>query len=151
MLRRSRLLRGGGGGHGHGHDDHGHGRPHYEGTPVDWIYPHGVPKRTYPFREGKKHPAFAPNPGGVWASKYQASYPFIHFELNFYRVPIMIGFGMILLDLCVGLPVPFAREQVPNKPRHYFGGNNMGNPHHYWCYQDGWFMPNESGSKRLVE
>jgi hypothetical protein len=139
MLRRTTLAQG------------GHGGKRYTGVPLEWVHPKGVLKRTFPMREARKHPAFAPNPGGLFATKYVVNMPLVPFEMNFYRIPIFTAFSWIILDLLFGLPIPFMREQVPGTSKHFWGGNNQGLPHHFWCYQDGWYVPNESGAKRMVE
>jgi hypothetical protein len=150
MLRVSFRRLGGGGGHGH---------KHYHGVPLDWIYPHGVKPRTFPMRDGPKHPAFAPNPGGILITKTTMNLPATPFEFNFYRIPIFIALCWIFLDMTIGLPVPAMREDPnhclawtdPNRVSHHFwAGNGAGLPHHFWCYQPGFYMPNESGAHRAT-
>lgn len=146
MLRNSLVVRGGGGG----------GHHKFSGVPLEWVHPKGVLKRTFPMREARKHPAFAPNPGGLWASRYVVNMPLVPFEMNFYRIPIVCALTAIILDLIFGLPVLSLREDRSHhewfaKAHHFWGGNNQGFPHHFWCYQPGWYFPRESPAHRMVE
>eukprot|EP00760_Papus_ankaliazontas_P002489 PhM_4_TR11038/c0_g1_i1/m.31452 len=142
MLRRS-LARFG----GHGH---GHGPP--AGLNIKERFPHGAPKGK-PFQEGLKHPALAPHPGGVWISKVAIGIPMAPFTLYFWRSGVVMMVTLIAIDNTVGIPgwMFMQKEKAPGKPSHYFFGNNGGIPHHFWCYQDGWSIPNESGVRRIME
>lgn len=135
MLRRTVCTRGAG-----------------RGLPLNDMYPNGVPKRTTPLRDLPKHPAVSPAPGGWWLSKHGMGFP-LHapFEFHFYRAPFMVTAAMIFVDYFFGFPTFFQKEKDPRASSHYFMGNNGGVPHHLWCYQDGWYMPNHSGVKRMVQ
>ena len=141
----SRTVRRLGGGHGHGH-----------GLPIHDFYPKGVPKRTWPLRDhpnSGKHPAFAPGPGGYWIGKHMMGWPFhAPFELWFYRAPCILAAALIFYDLTIGLPawLFLNKEKMPGTSSHYFFGNNGGVPHHFWQYQDGFYLPNHSGVPRMI-
>lgn len=168
MMRRS-LLRFGGaaaGGHGHGsgggHDDHhgdghgdghdDHGHHHHHGLPLHEIYPKGLPKRTTPMRDHGKHPAFSPSPGGFFMTKYAIALFHPPLEINFYRAPLGLLIIMIAYDLTFGLPgwLFLNKEKADGTSSHYYWGNNGGVPHALWQHQDGWYIPNHSGIKRMV-
>jgi hypothetical protein len=123
------------------------------GLPVHEWYVKGVPKRTWPMRDGPKHPAFAPGPGGWWVGKHWMGWP-LHapFELYFYRVPFSLTALLIVYDLAFGLPawVFLNKEKMPGTSSHFFFGNNGGIPHHFWQYQDGFYVPNHSGVPRMI-
>jgi hypothetical protein len=129
---------------------HGHGP---KGLPVHDFYPHGVPKRTWPMRDHPKHPAFSPAPGGFWVSKYGLGWPFHSpMELWFWRAPFAFLAFAIFFDITVGIPAEMFlnKEKMPRTSSHYFWGNNGGMPHHFWQYQDGFYIPNHSGVKRII-
>mgnify|MGYP001565248137 FL=1 len=140
MLRRT-VSRLGGHGHGHGH-----------GVPVEEMYPHGVPKRTFPLRDHPKHPALAPSPGGWFLGKHTLGIPIhIPYEANFWRLPFLFTCLCIMYDNAFGCPIVFDNEKMPGRASHFFFNNNGGKPHHFWQFQDGWYIPNHSGVKRLYE
>lgn len=139
MLRRSLVVR-----HGHGHGGHG--------MPVEMMYPHGVPKRTWPLRDHPKHAALSPSPGGWFVTKHSLGVPWhIPYEANFWRVPWAFTLGCFIYDNIFGIPIFGDMEKIPSRPSHYWFGNNGGKPHHFWQFQDGWNLPNQSGVKRLYE
>lgn len=115
------------------------------------VYPRGVPKRTFPYREHMKHINFAPTAGGFYVTKYALGWPYqLPLEWIWYRSGITITVGMIMYDLAFGLPLPLMKETPPGVPHHHFFNNAGGTPHHFWQFQDGWVVPNQSGAKRWV-
>jgi hypothetical protein len=135
MLRRT-LRRLGGGGH-HSIEDE--------------MYPHGKPKRTFPFYTPPKHIGTAPQPGGFYLTKYAWGQPLQYpFEITWYRLSFGLGLFFITLDILGFNSAPAYTNAEPGKPHHFFFGNNGGQPHHFWIYQDGFYLPNESGAFRWV-
>ncbi|EPY37192.1 hypothetical protein STCU_00105 [Strigomonas culicis] len=122
------------------------------GFDVKELYPHGVPKRTFPYREHQKQISTAPTAGGFYMTKYALGWPFqIPFEWLFWRSSV-VGFVVcVVYDLLFGIPTPFMKEIPPGTPAHFFFGNSGGSPHHLWQYQDGWNVPNMSGARRWVD
>jgi hypothetical protein len=125
------------------------------GLPLKEMYPNGVPTRTFPYRDHPKHPALAPSPGGWWIGKRAVGIPLsIPYVWDFYKSPIAITVILMAWDIIFGLPAAlsfFNRDHVPGQSHHYWGNNGGGIPHHLWCYQDGWYMPNHSGVKRETQ
>lgn len=119
------------------------------GFDVKSLYPNGVPKRTFPYREHAKQICTAPTAGGFYATKHAFGWPFqLPFEWVFYRFPFIAFVMCVVYDLLFGLPLPLMKEIPPGAPKHFFYGNAGGVPHHFWEYQDGWTVPNMSGAKR---
>jgi len=142
MLRATRHRLGG-----------GHGPP--PGLDLHALFPNGVPKRSDwngPFQQIPKHPALAPHPGGYFVSKVNLGIPFMPpFDIYFWRTSFLLVGALICYDLTFGFPVFFQKEKAPGTASHYYFGNNGGIPHHFWCYQDGWHLPNKSGVPRIME
>lgn len=121
------------------------------GFHVKELYPHGVPRRTFPYREHQKQIATAPTAGGFYLTKYALGWPFqIPFEWLFWKSAVWLFLGCVAVDLLFGMPLPLIKERESGKSNHYFFGNSGGVPHHFWQYQDGWAVPNMSGGRRWV-
>jgi hypothetical protein len=98
-----------------------------------------------------KHINFAPTAGGFYVTKYALGWPYqLPLEWIWYRSGITITVSMIMYDLVFGLPLPLMKETPPGVPHHHFFNNAGGTPHHFWQFQDGWIVPNQSGAKRWV-
>ena len=127
----------------------------YTGTDMKYLYPNGVPKRQFPFREMAKHVGMAPSAGGFYFTQHAVGMPFIPpFQFLFPRAFITVFFATILSDMYFGFsPIiqPFLKEAIPGRPSHFFFNNNGGMPHHFWQFQDGWTIRNESGARRWME
>lgn len=123
------------------------------GLDVEGLYPHGVPRRTFPYREHPKQIHLAPAAGGFYMTKHAVGWPFnAPFEFLFYRVPALCFIAAVMYDLFIGgFPLPAEKENIPGQPTHYWFNNNGGKPHHFWQFQEGWYYPNESGAKRWFE
>mmetsp|Transcript_70819 Transcript_70819/g.82497 ORF Transcript_70819/g.82497 Transcript_70819/m.82497 type:complete len:133 (+) Transcript_70819:53-451(+) len=122
------------------------------GGSIHDLYPHGIPKRTFPLREHNKQISFAPQAGGFYVTKYAVGWPFqLPLEFLWYRSALSITIGMILYDLIFGLPLPMMKEAPPGAAHHHFFNNTGGTPHHFWQYQDGWTVPNQSGARRWFD
>jgi hypothetical protein len=147
MMKASRFLKS-----GHGHE---------RGLPLSQMYPKvgnhsGSPypdgKRGFPLRVHKKTAICAPLPGGFYITKHAVGWPFHPpCEYKYYKTPVAVFLLMVIYDLLWGFPVLFYKERVPGKAAHFWFHNNGGIPHHFWCYQDGWYMPNPSGVRRMRE
>ena len=124
----------------------------FHGFDKNELYPHGIPKRTFPLREHAKQLNNAPTAGGFYVTKYALGWPFqLPLEWLWYRSAIMIFCSMVFVDLTLGLPLPFMKETPPGVAHHHFFNNSGGTPHHLWQFQEGWIVPNQSGAKRWVE
>lgn len=122
------------------------------GMDISELYPHGVPRRTFPYREHKKHVGAAPSPGGFYITKHSMGWPFnAPFDVFFYRSPIIAILCTIAYDIVFGIPQIFDKEAIPGQSSHYWFNNNGGKPHHFWQFQDGFYVPNESGARRPGE
>lgn len=127
-------------------------RVRLSGFDVKSLYPYGVPKRTFPYREHRKQIGLAPTAGGFYLTKYALGWPFqIPFEWLFYRSIVVAFVGCVAYDMLFGLPLPHLKEAPRGVPKHFFFGNTGGTPHHLWEYQDGWKVPNMSGARRWCE
>ena len=119
---------------------------------VETQFPHGVRRGPGPMFVYPKHPNEAPTAGGNWVGRHGFGVKWhLPYEFPFYRTVFSAAAAFIIYDNIYGLPVPFMRDNIPGSPSHSFRGNNWGVPHHFWCYQDGWTMPNTSGVKRWSE
>ncbi|CCW63483.1 unnamed protein product [Phytomonas sp. EM1] len=124
----------------------------FSGFDVKALYPNGVPKRTFPYREHPKQISTAPTAGGFYLTKHALGWPFqLPFEWLFYRSPIIFFVGCVIYDLLFGFPLPFMKEIPPGAPKHFFFGNAGGSPHHLWEFQDGWHVQNMSGGRRWCD
>ncbi|GET86661.1 hypothetical protein, conserved [Leishmania tarentolae] len=122
------------------------------GFSVKELYPYGVPRRTFPYREHQKQISLAPTAGGFYVTKHALGWPFqIPFEWLFYRSSVTFFVFCVAYDMLFGLPHPFMKEVPPGTPHHFFFGNAGGTPHHLWQYQDGWTVPNMSGGRRWCD
>ena len=131
------------------------GGKHYSGLDMKYLHPRGVPKRTFPWREPTKHISQAPTPGGTYITRKALGIPCMPpFQYIYPRTFITMFFAAFFYDSFFGfspLLMPFHKEGIPGRPSHFFFNNNGGIPHHFWQYQDGWSMPNESGAKRWFD
>ena len=144
MLRRTFLSRGGGA---------------KTGLDIKTMFPNGQRYaeggRGSPFYVRKKCPNGADRQaGGAYITETTLGCP-LHFpsQYNYWRGPVICGLICIIIDLKWGYTIPFHinKHQVDGVAQHYYLGNNGGAPHHFWCYQDGWYMANPSGVKRMRE
>lgn len=93
----------------------------FRGMDVKALYPYGVPKRTFPYREHAKQISMAPMAGGFYLTKYALGLPLqIPFEWLFYRSAIVAFAGCVLWDLLFGFPLPFMKETKPGSSKHFF-------------------------------
>ncbi|ESL09965.1 hypothetical protein TRSC58_02308 [Trypanosoma rangeli SC58] len=124
----------------------------HSGFDVKSLYPYGVPKRTFPYREHPKQISTAPTAGGFYMTKHALGWPFqIPFEWLFYRTSIFAFIACVVYDLFFGIPLPLMKEIPPGRPKHFLFNNGGGSPHHFWQYQEGWRVPNMSGARRWVD
>lgn len=66
----------------------------------NFIFPHGLPKRTFPFREDLLHPQTAPYVSGYFLTKYAIGTPFqFPFIMLFYRSSIVWFVLFVAYDL----------------------------------------------------
>jgi hypothetical protein len=142
MLRRCVARLGG----GHGHEEH-------RGLHLDEMYVNGVPRRTFPYFEHPITPLLMPPATGFYVTRKQLAIPMLagivpSYSWRQYMTLVLLA---IFIDMTVGTPNPFIKDKVPGRPVHNFFNNNGGQPHHWWQYQDGWSLPNQSGVRRWMD
>ena len=139
MMRRSVAKLGG------GHHSHG--------LPLDEMYLHGIPKRTFPYYEFPISPALTWGAPGAFVTKSNLSIPLYTGRLHWYNWQPLTAMLLVVMciDMAVGIPHPWLKDRVPGRAMHNFFNNNNGTPHHWWQYQDGWTLPNPSGVKRWMD